>query len=123
MKSIQLAAVAALTSSVSAFPAIALEAAQVAARDVKISEQERSAHERRLNGILPGFNAAEQLIDVSGEHAFTPPDFDAGDLRGPCPGLNALANHNYLPHNGFATIDQFVSATNQVFGMVRQYLD
>ncbi|KAK3116741.1 hypothetical protein LTR53_002574 [Teratosphaeriaceae sp. CCFEE 6253] len=24
----------------------------------------------------------------------------AGDARGPCPGLNTLANHNYLPHDG-----------------------
>ncbi|KAJ7315254.1 hypothetical protein DFH08DRAFT_972270 [Mycena albidolilacea] len=23
-----------------------------------------------------------------------------GDVRGPCPGLNTLANHRYLPHNG-----------------------
>ncbi|USP75725.1 uncharacterized protein yc1106_02999 [Curvularia clavata] len=23
-----------------------------------------------------------------------------GDVRGPCPGLNALANHNFLPHSG-----------------------
>ncbi|KAK8100496.1 Chloroperoxidase [Apiospora kogelbergensis] len=23
-----------------------------------------------------------------------------GDVRGPCPMLNSLANHNYLPHNG-----------------------
>lgn len=33
------------------------------------------------------------------------------------PGLNALANHNYLPHNGYASIAQFVNATNAVFGM------
>ena len=45
-----------------------------------------------------GFNAQAQAIDVSGSHAFLPPG--AGDLRGPCPGLNALANHGYLPHNG-----------------------
>jgi len=41
----------------------------------------------------------------------------SGDARGECPGLNALANHNYLPHNGIATINEFVSATGQVFGM------
>ena len=28
-----------------------------------------------------------------------------------------MANHNYLPHNGIATIDQFVNATEHVFGM------
>jgi hypothetical protein len=120
MKSLTLLASLTALNTVSAFPAIALEAAQFASRSV--SEVERAAHERRLNGVLPGFNAAEQLIDVSGEHAFVPPDFSAGDLRGPCPGLNALANHNYLPHNGFATISQFVQATNEVFGMVSEVL-
>jgi len=70
---------------------------------------------KRIDGILPGFNADAQRIDVSGDHAFLPPGH--GDLRGPCPGLNALANHNYLPHDGVATITEFVSATNQVFGM------
>ncbi|KAF2091307.1 Cloroperoxidase [Saccharata proteae CBS 121410] len=70
--------------------------------------------EKRLP-IPPNFNAAEQLVDVSGDHAFVPPG--PTDQRGPCPGLNALANHNYLPHNGVATIDQYISATNQVFGM------
>jgi len=87
-----------LSSSVSAFPAIALEAAAIKARtDTSTSaEAAHAAHEKRLNGIAPGFDAAAQLIDVSGAHAFVPPDFDAGDLRGPCPGLNALANHNYV---------------------------
>ncbi|KUJ15136.1 Cloroperoxidase [Mollisia scopiformis] len=117
MKSSIIAAAAAFSTGVSAFPTIALEAAQNAVRHANVFQAARAAHEKRLNGILPGFNAAEQLIDVSGEHAFVPPNFSAGDMRGPCPGLNALANHNYLPHDGFATIDQFVSATNEVFGM------
>ena len=41
----------------------------------------------------------------------------AGDARGMCPGLNALANHGYLPHNGVATIAQFIDATFKGFGM------
>jgi hypothetical protein len=36
---------------------------------------------------------------------------------GPCPGLNAMANHNYIPHNGVATITQFIQGTYEVFGM------
>lgn len=70
-------------------------------------------NEKRVLGVAPGFNADAQRIDVSGVHAFVPPDFAAGDLRGPCPGLNALANHNYLPHNGWASLTQFVEATNK----------
>ncbi|ETN38619.1 uncharacterized protein HMPREF1541_06656 [Cyphellophora europaea CBS 101466] len=74
-----------------------------------------STIKKRINGILPGFDAEAQRIDVSGDHAFLPPGH--GDLRGPCPGLNALANHNYIPHDGVATIGEFVEATNKVFGM------
>lgn len=31
--------------------------------------------------------------------------------------LNAFANHGFLPRNGYATISQFVNATNGVVGM------
>lgn len=37
--------------------------------------------------------------------------------RGVCPGLNALANHGYLPRNGIVTAQQVISATKQVFNM------
>lgn len=30
---------------------------------------------------------------------------------------NAFANHGFLPHNGYATITQFIEATNSVVGM------
>lgn len=61
------------------------------------------------------FNPRLQLVDVSGEHEFRPPG--KGDERGPCPGLNALANHNYLPRNGVGSIQQFIEATNRVYGL------
>ncbi|KAI0814073.1 hypothetical protein GGR55DRAFT_687083 [Xylaria sp. FL0064] len=63
------------------------------------------------------FNAEEQRISVDGEHAFVPPNFKAGDQRGPCPGLNALANHGYLPHNGVAAMATLIQAVNEVYGM------
>ena len=63
------------------------------------------------------FVANEQRIDVSGQHAFVAPNFKAGDQRGPCPGLNALANHGYLPHNGVADMQTIIKATNEVYGM------
>ncbi|KAJ9094060.1 hypothetical protein QFC21_006161 [Naganishia friedmannii] len=62
-----------------------------------------------------GFDASLQKVDVSGSHAFNAPG--SGDKRGPCPGLNALANHGYLPHNGITTLAQAVEATNSVYGM------
>jgi hypothetical protein len=41
---------------------------------------------------------------VSGEHSFIPPDFENGAQRGPCPGLNALANHGYIPRDGIVGV-------------------
>jgi hypothetical protein len=63
------------------------------------------------------FNAAEQLVSTTGEHAFVAPDFEAGDQRGPCPGLNAMANHGYLPHNGVGSNTDFIEGTFKAFGM------
>lgn len=114
-------------TGVVAFPAIMYEAAAKAAEsqtkekrcpyaDAQVKEErgcpfaETNDKAKRVNGIAPGFNAAAQHIDTTGAHAFVPPS--ATDLRGPCPGLNALANHNYLPHDGWASITQFVKATN-----------
>jgi hypothetical protein len=61
------------------------------------------------------FDPRKQRIDVSGKHRFVPPGYM--DFRGPCPGLNALANHDYIPHRGIATMDQLVNASVEVFGM------
>jgi hypothetical protein len=43
---------------------------------------------------VPIFDAGAQYINVSkgSGHEFVPPG--ANDLRGPCPGLNAFANHS-----------------------------
>lgn len=58
-----------------------------------------------------GFNAALQRISTSGKNAFVPPT--KTDQRGPCPGLNALANHNYISHDGVAPMTQIIAAVNQ----------
>lgn len=114
-----LAVLACSLELVTAFPSIALEAAakrteaQSKEKRCPYADMHQHQNEKRVLGIAPGFNADAQRIDVSGEHAFVPPNFSAGDLRGPCPGLNALANHNYLPHNGWASLTQFVDATNK----------
>lgn len=82
MRSSVIFGAAALTNYALAFPAImedALKAGQQAGQLAK-----------RVLGVNPGFDAAAQLIDVSGPHAWIKPG--SGDLRGPCPGLNALAN-------------------------------
>ncbi|KAF1997251.1 Cloroperoxidase [Amniculicola lignicola CBS 123094] len=61
------------------------------------------------------FDPNSQRVNVTGQHKF----IQAGpnDYRGPCPGLNALANHGYIPRNGVATIDQMINASTEVFGL------
>ncbi|KAL1869626.1 hypothetical protein Daus18300_005481 [Diaporthe australafricana] len=78
----------------------------------KIQEELVRLKEKRLL-----FDPLTEPIDVTGEHAFQPPDFDAGDQRGPCPGLNALANHNYIPHDGVVGFVDLIDALNTVLGM------
>lgn len=41
----------------------------------------------------------------------------AGDSRGPCPGLNLLANYGYLPRNGYVNFGQVLDATSRGFNM------
>lgn len=86
-------------------------------------------------GLIPctTFDGASQLVSVSGSYEWTPPQ--EGDIRGilrevrdeqwhlltrligPCPGLNAAANHNYLPHSGVATIAETVAGLGAAYGM------
>jgi len=95
---------AALPLAVSAFPSLSKEAALHLSRSA--ASQPKGNEKRTVT-----FDPASQLVDVTGEHAFVPPDFDAGDQRGPCPGLNALANHNYLPHNGVSAWTDIANQT------------
>lgn len=95
----------ALTGLSNAYPSILAEL-----------ESQKAPTKRQLSEIVPPvFDAASQHINVTGAHAFNAPG--PRDQRGPCPGLNAMANHGYLPHNGVATIAQFIKSTGQVFGM------
>ena len=58
------------------------------------------------------FDAASQEVSTTGQYAWEAPNFAKGDQRGPCPGLNALANHGYLPHNGVSDVTTMVNAVN-----------
>ncbi|KAJ2926139.1 heme-thiolate peroxidase, partial [Candolleomyces eurysporus] len=40
-----------------------------------------------------------------------------GDIRGPCPGLNTLASHGYLPRDGVVTPAQIITAAQEGFNM------
>ncbi|CAI7638900.1 unnamed protein product [Penicillium bialowiezense] len=58
------------------------------------------------------FDSMKSPVDVTGEHAFQPPNFENGDQRGPCPGLNALANHAYIPRDGVVSVGHCMSDSN-----------
>ncbi|KAH1272502.1 hypothetical protein KXX33_004743 [Aspergillus fumigatus] len=61
------------------------------------------------------FDSLTKPIDVTGVHAFQPPR--KGDQRGPCPALNALANHAYIPRSGVVSFAEVIAAVNKVYGM------
>lgn len=50
-------------------------------------------------------------IDITGKHSFQAPR--DSDQRGPCPGLNALANHGYIARNGITSFAEVVTSINQ----------
>ena len=60
------------------------------------------------------FKPAAQPIDVHSAHAFIAPG--ASDLRGPCPAMNALANHGYIARNGYTNFLEALNAVIQVYG-------
>ncbi|KIJ30163.1 hypothetical protein M422DRAFT_187474 [Sphaerobolus stellatus SS14] len=84
--------------------------------------------ERELEGILPRLNVVTPPPSPPGPpndtsvklvndaaHPFMP--LQDGDIRGPCPGLNTLASHGYLPRNGIATPAQIINAVQDGFSM------
>jgi len=112
----------ALVPLTAAFPSWVFEEAardpQIAARaDEILKRQEGAGAATAVFEPVPIFDAEKQFVDVSegSGHEYQAPGPD--DIRGPCPGLNAFANHGFLPRNGYATISQFVDVTTQVVGM------
>ncbi|KAF8072300.1 Chloroperoxidase [Lyophyllum atratum] len=75
-----------------------------------------SRHDRGVLIIAPPrpTNTDSLQIPEPG-HPFIAPR--RGDLRGPCPALNTLANHGYLPRNGIASFEQIINATTHGLNM------
>ncbi|TGO28895.1 hypothetical protein BPAE_0021g00180 [Botrytis paeoniae] len=115
MKVITIVALLAFTATeVAAYPPLAAEHAERLAKSQlgKQSTAARDPLQKRAS-----FDAASQYVSTTGKYAFVPPNFGAGDVRGPCPGLNAAANHGYIPHSGVGTIGDFIDGTNRAYGM------
>jgi len=49
------------------------------------------------------------------DHYFVAPK--STDIRGPCPGLNAAANHGFLAHDGITTFNELVDAQQNIYNV------
>jgi len=98
----------AFAATAQAYPSIADAAAKSLANRDELQE-------RQFPGAIPPFDAKSQYVSNTGKYAFVPPS--GNDQRGPCPGLNAMANHGYMPHNGVGSMADFVTGTFNAFGM------
>ncbi|KAL2064663.1 hypothetical protein VTL71DRAFT_3801 [Oculimacula yallundae] len=86
-------------------------------RAVENLQQNRAVDETNCGPVpCSVFNAEEQLVSITGEHAFVAP-VKGKDLRGPCPGLNAAANHGYIPHNGVLNSQETITGLANAYGM------
>ncbi|KAJ2914351.1 heme-thiolate peroxidase, partial [Candolleomyces efflorescens] len=59
----------------------------------------------------PAYTGIKLVNDA--DHPWEP--LRPGDERGPCPALNTLASHGYLPRDGVATPAQLITATQEGF--------
>ena len=95
--------------------------AEQALEDLKKRQAEEQDDVKNKRQTGPGglpfttFNE-NQLVDVTGQHAWAPPG--PNDIRGPCPGLNALANHGYFPRNGIVPLTTGATAPEKVYGQL-----
>ncbi|KAG9590195.1 hypothetical protein KCU77_g2505, partial [Aureobasidium melanogenum] len=72
-----------------------------------------------VRGLLEG-SVAEGVLNPSDKRPEPGYTFQApgpNDSRGPCPGLNLLANYGYLPRNGYVNYGQVLEATARGFNM------
>ncbi|KAL8685720.1 MAG: hypothetical protein Q9218_007584 [Villophora microphyllina] len=94
-------------------------------RDVEVHNEIESPHlERRATPSnckthpLPDFLPTNITgLQKFPEAAYPYQDPKPSDQRGPCPGLNTLANHGYINRNGITTVAQTIAASARVFNM------
>jgi hypothetical protein len=66
---------------------------------------------------LPGNGKGGYQVPAPGDnaHKFVAPG--PNDIRGPCPGLNAAANHNFLAHDGITTFNELMDAQQNLYNV------
>lgn len=67
------------------------------------------------HALYDKFDPVSQLVSTTGDHVWLAPG--PGDIRGPCAGLNAAANHGYLPRDGIATAETVNTGLWEAFGL------
>jgi hypothetical protein len=62
--------------------------------------------------MLISWEGRKQSVTIVNTHV---PQIAQGpnDIRGPCPGLNVMANHGYIPRDGIASVAQLTLASNE----------
>lgn len=64
-----------------------------------------------IEGLLGSVASAVDPDNYRPEPGYDYQEPGPNDSRGPCPGLNLLANHGYLPRDGYVNFGQVVNAT------------
>ncbi|KAJ0120420.1 hypothetical protein J7T55_015147 [Diaporthe amygdali] len=70
-----------------------------------------------ITGLLGSVASAISPDNKRPEAGYTFKAPGPNDSRGPCPGLNLLANYGYLPRNGYVNLGQVIQATARGFNM------
>ncbi|KAJ4299471.1 hypothetical protein N0V90_004716 [Kalmusia sp. IMI 367209] len=95
---------------------------KLAARQVQIPNLPLSQVEGNSGPIdSVTFSATEQLVNVGPGSGHQYQDPGSNDKRGPCPGLNAAANHNFLPRNGQPNIQQTVDGLAAAYSFGQEF--
>ena len=116
--------VALLAVPITGFPSMGNSHPEVLEQAAKIAARSMSQHGARQ--VIPSdplgvsqaetncgptpcltFDETDQLVSTTGDNAYASPAAD--EIRGPCPGLNAAANHGYLPRSGIASLEETIS--------------
>jgi hypothetical protein len=67
------------------------------------------------HALFNQFDPELQLVNTTGDHEWRAPG--PGDIRGPCAGLNAAANHGYLQRDGVVDAQSINTGLWQAFGL------
>ncbi|KAF9522785.1 heme-thiolate peroxidase [Crepidotus variabilis] len=112
MKAFAVLSALAFAARVSAFPAYG-SLAGLSQRDLDLIIPTLQIREPQAPPGPLGDNSTKLVNDAA--HPWQP--LQPGDIRGPCPGLNTLASHGYLPRNGVASPAQIITAVQEGFNM------